>query len=243
MRDYSGRTALANYDRTTIVLHWLTVAFVIALFALAESWGFLQHGTPLRKELQSLHISLGILLTVVLAMRLGWRLARGRQLPAAVTGLQELAAKAMHYALYLLLTVQVILGFLYRWAQAESFMFFGLFPIQFSTLKNSALDNIFGSYHNTVAWIIIILAGVHNSLRAQTHERIDEYLIGRDSAALLEAVRQQRTTVDSGQRIGVSDFDLRRGVPDPLVSILTCTNSNDTGDFKTAVATQVGLQV
>jgi hypothetical protein len=91
--------------------------------------------------------------------------------------------------------------------------------------------------------IIIILAGVHNSLRAQTHERIDEYLIGRDSAALLEAVRQQRTTVDSGQRIGVSDFDLRRGVPDPLVSILTCTNSNDTGDFKTAVATQVGLQV
>lgn len=91
--------------------------------------------------------------------------------------------------------------------------------------------------------IIIILAGVHNSLRAQTHERIDEYLIGRDSAALLEAVRQQRTTVESGQRIGVSDFDLKRGVPDPLVSILTCTNSNDTGDFKTVVATQVGLQV
>jgi hypothetical protein len=91
--------------------------------------------------------------------------------------------------------------------------------------------------------IIIVLAGVHNSLRAQTHERIDEYLIGRDSAALLEAVRQQRVTVESGQRIGVSDFDLKRGVPDPSVSILTCTNSNDTGDFKTAVATQVGLQV
>lgn len=91
--------------------------------------------------------------------------------------------------------------------------------------------------------IIIILAGVHNSLRAQTHERIDEYLIGRNSAALLEAVRQKRQTVESGQRIGVSDFDLKRGVPDPSVSILTCTNSNDTGDFKTAVATQVGLQV
>jgi hypothetical protein len=91
--------------------------------------------------------------------------------------------------------------------------------------------------------IIIVLAGVHNSLRAQTHERVDEYLIGRDSAALLEAVRQQRTTIESGQRIGVSDFDLKRGIPDPSVSILTCTNSNDTGDFKTAVATQVGLQV
>ena len=91
--------------------------------------------------------------------------------------------------------------------------------------------------------IIIVLAGVHNSLRAQTHERLDEYLIGRDSAALLEAVRQQRTTIETGQRIGVSDFDLKRGVPDPPVTILTCTNSNDTGDFKTAIATQVGLQV
>jgi hypothetical protein len=91
--------------------------------------------------------------------------------------------------------------------------------------------------------IIVILAGVHNSLRAQTHERIDEYLIGRDSAALLEAVRQHRTTVEAGQRLGVSDFDLKRGVSDPAISILTCTNSNDTGDFKTAVATIVGLPV
>jgi cytochrome b561 len=161
MRDYSGRIAPANYDRTTIVLHWLTVALTIALFALAESWSFLQHGSPLRKEFQSLHISLGILLAVVLAVRLGWRATRGRRLPAAVTGLQELAAKAMHYALYLLLTVQVVLGFLYRWAQGEAFMFFGLFPIQFAASKSSALDDAFGSYHNTVAWLIIILAGLH----------------------------------------------------------------------------------
>ena len=40
-------------------------------------------------------------------------------------------------------------------------MFFGLFPIQFWTSKNSALDHTFGSYHNTVALLIIILAGLH----------------------------------------------------------------------------------
>jgi len=160
MRDHSGRIALVHYDRATIVLHWLTVALILVLFALAESWGFLPHGS-LRKEFQSLHISLGILLAVVLAVRLGWRASRGRQLPASVTGLQNLAAKAVQYALYLLLTVQVTLGFLYRWAQGESFMFLGLFPIQFSTSKNSALDDTFGSYHNTVAWLIIILAGLH----------------------------------------------------------------------------------
>jgi cytochrome b561 len=161
MRDYSSRIALAKYDRTTIVLHWLTVALVIALFALAESWGFLRHGAPLRKEFQSLHISLGVLLAGVLAVRLGWRATRGSRLPAAVTGLQELAAQVTHYALYLLLIVQVVLGFLYRWAQGEPFMFFGLFPIQFATSKNSTLDDAFGSLHNIVAWLIIVLAGFH----------------------------------------------------------------------------------
>ena len=161
IRDYSGRIVLATYDRTTIVLHWLTVALVIALFALAEGWDFLQHGTLLRKELQSLHISLGILLAVVLAVRLGWRVTSGSRFPAPVTSLQNLAAKAIHYLLYILLTVQVVLGFLYRWAQAEPFTFFGLFTVQFSVSKNNSLDDLFGSYHNTVAWIIIILAGVH----------------------------------------------------------------------------------
>jgi len=114
MRGYSGRISLTNYDRTTIVLHWLTVALIIVLFALAESWRFLQHGAPLRKEFQSLHISLGILLAVVLATRLGWRATRGRRLPVAVTGLQEWAANGMHTALYLLLTVQIVLGFSFR---------------------------------------------------------------------------------------------------------------------------------
>ena len=179
MRDYSGRIALANYDRTTIVLHWLTVALIIVLFGLAESWSFLQHGAPLRKEFQSLHISLGILLAVVLAMRLGWRATRGRRLPGAVTGLQELAAKTMHYALYFLLTVQVVLGFLYRWAQGESFMFFGLLPIQFATSKNSALDDVFGSYHNIVAWLIIILAGLHAAAALLHHYILKDGVLER----------------------------------------------------------------
>ncbi len=172
IRNYTAPICLTHYDWTTIVLHWLTVALIVVLFGLAESWSFLQHGTPLRKEFQYFHISLGILLAVVLAMRLGWRATRGRRLPAAAaTGLQGWAAKAMHYTLYLLLAVQVVLGFLYRWAQGESFMFFGLFPIQFATSKNSALNQALGNYHNILAWIIIILAGSH-AAAALTHHYI-----------------------------------------------------------------------
>ena len=89
--------------------------------------------------------------------------------------------------------------------------------------------------------IVIILAGTHNSLRSQTHERIDRYLIGRDSAALLEAVRVGNT---SGlEPIGVEREDQRLGRPRLQVSITTLTTSADDGDFRTHVANQVGFQV
>ena len=164
----SGGDLPVRYDRTTIILHWLTVVLVVVLFALAEIWDFLEHGAPLRKEFQSLHISLGILLTLVLIIRLGWRTTRGTRMPAA-TNLQERLAKGMQLALYLLLAVQVALGFLLRWAQAESFTFFGLFSLQFATVKNHALEHTFGNFHNIIAWTIIVLAGLHAAAALMHH--------------------------------------------------------------------------
>jgi Z1 domain-containing protein len=89
--------------------------------------------------------------------------------------------------------------------------------------------------------IVIILAGVHNSLRSQTHERIDRYLIGRDSAALLEAARTGSTI--GLELIGVEREDQRLGRPRLQTGITTLTTSADDGDFRTHVANQVGFQV
>lgn len=51
-----------RYDSFTLVLHWVTAACVIFLFASAHIWEQLERGTPLRKGLQAVHISCGILL-------------------------------------------------------------------------------------------------------------------------------------------------------------------------------------
>jgi cytochrome b561 len=160
-----------RYDPVTITLHWLTAALVITLFALAETWGFLPRGTPLRKGAQSLHISLGLLLTVVLVVRLFWRSGRGRRLPPASSGLQHLAAKTAHYALYLLLVAQVVLAFLYRWAQGEPFQFFGLFSVPTAFAPDHDLAELFGGLHYDVAWIIIGLAAVH-AVAALVHHHV-----------------------------------------------------------------------
>lgn len=169
--------AVNRYDRTTIVLHWLTALLVLVIFALAILWDFLPHDA--RKQMQSLHISLGLLLAAVLVLRLAWRATRGRRLPMAVAGLQGKAAKAMHYLLYLLLAVQVVLGIAWRWAQAESFQFFGLFPLRFAAVRNGPLAHTFGNLHDIIGWTIVILAGLHAAVALVHHYVLKDGVLQR----------------------------------------------------------------
>lgn len=90
--------------------------------------------------------------------------------------------------------------------------------------------------------IVIILAGIHNSLRSQTHERLDNHLIGRNSAALIDAIRNGNLTGTTGL-VGVGKEDRLQGEPPLPVTILTCTTSADNGDFKKGIANQIGFQV
>lgn len=170
-------TTAVRYDRTTIALHWLTALLVLVLFALAMLWDFVPR--DVRKQMQSLHISLGIALAVVLVIRLAWRATRGRRLPLAVGGLQGKAAKAMHYVLYLLLAAQVVLGFAWRWAQAETFQFFGLFPLRFATVSNRPLSHTLGNLHDVIGWTIVILAGLHAAVALAHHYVLKDGVLQR----------------------------------------------------------------
>lgn len=91
--------------------------------------------------------------------------------------------------------------------------------------------------------IVIVLAGIHKSLRSQTHERLDTDLIGLDSAALLEAARRGERPPAGAAVVGVGRFDLQRGLGDLPFTILTCTTSADNGDFRTNIARQIGFRV
>jgi Z1 domain len=84
--------------------------------------------------------------------------------------------------------------------------------------------------------IVIILAGIHNSLRSQTHERIDSHLIGRDST-------KSANDPENRKGFGVASYAVQRGLPEPPFSILTCTSALENGDFKASVAGQVWFQV
>jgi hypothetical protein len=89
--------------------------------------------------------------------------------------------------------------------------------------------------------VVIVLAGIHNSLRSQTHERLDYQLLGRDSTFFIQAATRGHARQGS-RHIGVGerDIQLRRQQPP---SVTTFTSSAENGDFRRVVAQQIGMDL
>ena len=148
-----------HYDGFARALHWLTAVLVLAQFGLAEFWGFAAR--PTRETMIVTHMSFGILLTVVLIARISWRLMPRHRVRPADSGWVEVASKAAHYALYGLLALEVVLGYLFRWSGGEAMSFFGLpIPPPFAPFSKPA-HQLIADAHNWTAWVIIILAAGH----------------------------------------------------------------------------------
>lgn len=79
--------------------------------------------------------------------------------------------------------------------------------------------------------LIVVLAGVHNSLRSQTQARLDEGILGFDTRNYLRF-----DLAEQDHRIGVG----RLGRP---LRVNSFTSSKEKGDFSLAVARNLGVQV
>jgi|SRR5579864_1784209 len=167
-----------DYDNVAIALHWLTALLVVVLFGLAETWDYF--AKPTQESLQSLHVSLGVLLTATVLARIVWRLIPGHQRTSIVGEWVMLASKSVHYLLYLLLLVQVLLGFAFRWAQGHPVSFFGLFAIPG---PYGAVDRptrrLIHSLHEYAGWAIVILAFGHALAALYHHYKLRDRVLGR----------------------------------------------------------------
>ena len=165
------------YDNFTVTLHWLTVVLVLAQFALAETWGWFAR--PTRHLMIVTHMSFGIILTAVIVIRIAWRLTPGHQIPPAASGLTELAAKTVHYLLYVMLAAEAVLGFLLRWSGNEAMSFFGiLIPPPFAPFSKPA-HHLVGEIHEWNGWAIIILAAGHAAAALYHHYGLHDRVLSR----------------------------------------------------------------
>ncbi len=145
------------YDRTTIVLHWLTAGLVALIWTLAQVIDLFPRGSG-QVTVRSLHITLGVALALVLIVRVLWRRSAGVRI-AADPGWMGRAAHWVHVALYVLLFAVITGGLVFEAIRADSM--FGLPRLPSIAPGDRALRGLAGEVHEVAANLILLAVGAH----------------------------------------------------------------------------------
>jgi cytochrome b561 len=151
------RAPVQAYTVTARTLHWITAVLVLIMIPLgiviANEWG-----GPAQEWLYNLHKSIGPVVLLLVVIRLVYRLTHPpAPLPADIPAIQQLAAHATHWALYLLLIVQPLIGWIATSAYPAPLPMFGLFNLPPIWPDNRALSEQLFVVHR---WLGIALAVV-----------------------------------------------------------------------------------
>jgi cytochrome b561 len=157
-----------TYDRRTIALHWASAALVLGLWAVGQCIDFFPRGAP-RMTVRSFHIAFGLLLALLLAARMAWRLRGGVSLPAADPGIQGRLAFGAHHLMYGLLCIAVIVGMACVWIRGDSL--FNFFTVPSFDPTNRRLAHNAVELHGWIANVLLPLAAVH-AAAAVWHHRV-----------------------------------------------------------------------
>jgi len=167
-----------DYDRVAIALHWAVALLVVVQFGFAVTWdGFAR---PTRQAMESIHISLGVLLAALIVARIAWRVMPGHQRSSLAAGWVRIASKGVHYLLYTLLVAQAALGFAFRWAQGHAVGFFGLFAIPgpYGAMARP-VRRLLHSAHEWIGWAIVVIALAHALAALYHHYVLKDRVLGR----------------------------------------------------------------
>ncbi len=159
-----------RYDSKTIWFHWLTATLVVVLWGIAQINSFLPRG-PIRRDIWSIHVTLGIVLLLVFLGRIVWRASKGSPSLPTNRKLLDLASKAAHWMLYLLLATTITLGVGSMLARGWNFFDLVKIPAYDPTDTKRVLAHTLTNWHDLAANSIMVLALLH-ALAALFHHYV-----------------------------------------------------------------------
>jgi len=163
-----------GYTRTAIALHWLAAALIVGNLALGVSMVELPL-SPLKLRLFGWHKWIGITVFLVASVRLVWRYSNPPPPPVAMPEWQRRAAVATHAALYVLMLLIPLSGWIYSSSTGVSVVYLGLVPLPDLVPKDKALAAILKAVHVTLNLGLVALVVVHVGAALKHH------LVDRDA--------------------------------------------------------------
>jgi cytochrome b561 len=156
-------TPALRYTATSRWLHWLTAALLAVIIPVGIWIHYFEPADEAFKlRLYNVHESLGVIVFVIALIRLLNRyLNPPPPLPADIPAFIRLAAQVSHAALYALLVLMPIIGFLATNAWGFPLSVFGVLPLPVPVGKDEDIAKILSLLHLCGAVTIILLIFGH----------------------------------------------------------------------------------
>ena len=168
-----------RYSVASIILHWLMLLLLIAVYSAIEFREFFPKGSGPREALKMWHFMLGLsvlgLVWIRIAARLIWR---GPQPSPAEPAWRHAVAKATHLTLYVFMIGMPIAGWLILSAEGETIPFFGL-DLPNLIGRNEQVAEQVEELHELGGTIGYWLIGIHAGASLFHHYILRDHLFAR----------------------------------------------------------------
>jgi cytochrome b561 len=158
-----------GYGASARALHWLSAFAVIAAWLAGQTVD--AFGRDWEPAVVLAHVTLGVSLVALLALRLAWRLADPPP-PAEPSRFDPWAARAAHaghWVLYALLAAALAAGIVHQFARGNALPVFGLFDIASPWERDRAFVRATKEVHETLANALLIVALAHAAIALAHH--------------------------------------------------------------------------
>ncbi|MEO5830313.1 MAG: cytochrome b [Rhodanobacter sp.] len=164
--------SLRNNDQ-----QWGTVSksfhWIIALAILGNgTFGLLMDlaSSPMQKiNWLALHKSIGLTVLALVLLRILWRLSERRPVEEPAPRWQQLAARAVHGLLYVLIVAIPLSGWWFNSVTGKPLQWFKQFNLPTLAAKNDALRDFAHGVHEYLFWLLIVLLLAHVGAALKHH--------------------------------------------------------------------------
>jgi cytochrome b561 len=148
-----------QYGTTAKVFHWLIVALLLVQYLIGWLMPDIHRGPPGVPMI--FHISFGILILMLIALRFAWRLAHPVAPESSLPPWQRLSSEAVHWLLYALVLATTITGWVFASFRGWGVSFFFMTPIPMLASENAAAGKAIDGLHQAMGWALLAVIGIH----------------------------------------------------------------------------------
>lgn len=151
-----------TYTPVAIGFHWLVAALLLGQLAFGWFLTTIPRGTPDRGFYVNLHKSTGLIILAMILLRVLWRLFHSPpRLPSFMRAWERAAARGNHIALYVLMLVMPLSGYIASNFSKYGIKFFNAVKLPPWGIDDHRIYGLFNSTHIVTAYVFAAIIAIH----------------------------------------------------------------------------------